>query len=409
MYGLVLEGGGTRGAFHMGAVKALLENGYAFGGVAGTSIGAFNAAIIAQGDFEHGYHLWQNMTTAMLLDIEEEQVNKFLNREIDREFLMYSAKKAWQIISNRGLDVSRIRKMLDENIDEEKLRESGMDFGIVTVSVSDLMPLELFKEDIPKGKLIDYLIASAYLPAFRMERIDGKFMIDGGFYNNLPVNLMVKKGYTDIIAIRTFGMGKIRPVEDEKVNVTYIEPSEKLGRVLSLDKRVVARNLKMGYMDTMRMIKGLKGVKYYIEPMDDAVFVKAFSRVPPGVREKLAALFDLGYIEGPQMMTERILPTITHLMGAKDSISCQDIAARMLEALIAEGELERYRIYTFSALLSHVKREIPDHIDYQNLLGSKIGGIGRIVSKHIRESMLRIAACEIFKTMPENAFGKKDK
>lgn len=58
MLGLALEGGGAKGAYHMGVVKAYFEEGYYFDGVVGTSIGALNGAIIAQGDFELGYELW---------------------------------------------------------------------------------------------------------------------------------------------------------------------------------------------------------------------------------------------------------------------------------------------------------------------------------------------------------------
>ncbi|HMM69555.1 MAG TPA: patatin-like phospholipase family protein, partial [Gudongella oleilytica] len=52
MYGLVLEGGGAKGSYHVGVYKALLEEGIPIGGVAGTSIGALNGAMIVQGDFE---------------------------------------------------------------------------------------------------------------------------------------------------------------------------------------------------------------------------------------------------------------------------------------------------------------------------------------------------------------------
>ena len=58
-YGLTLEGGGARGAYHIGAVKALLENGYEFGAIVGTSIGAINAAFLAQGDFDEIYKMWK--------------------------------------------------------------------------------------------------------------------------------------------------------------------------------------------------------------------------------------------------------------------------------------------------------------------------------------------------------------
>ncbi len=51
MRGLVLEGGGVKGAYHIGVLKALRENGLdKFDGYVGTSIGAINAAMLAAGD-----------------------------------------------------------------------------------------------------------------------------------------------------------------------------------------------------------------------------------------------------------------------------------------------------------------------------------------------------------------------
>ena len=50
MKGLVLEGGGTKGAYQIGAYKALRDLGIKFQGVAGTSIGALNGAYIIQND-----------------------------------------------------------------------------------------------------------------------------------------------------------------------------------------------------------------------------------------------------------------------------------------------------------------------------------------------------------------------
>ncbi len=48
MYGLVLEGGGAKGSYQIGAYKALKELGIEIGGVAGTSVGAINSALIIQ-------------------------------------------------------------------------------------------------------------------------------------------------------------------------------------------------------------------------------------------------------------------------------------------------------------------------------------------------------------------------
>ena len=59
MLGLVLEGGGARGAFQIGAFQALNEKGFRFDGIVGTSIGAINGALLAQGDFELAQAWWR--------------------------------------------------------------------------------------------------------------------------------------------------------------------------------------------------------------------------------------------------------------------------------------------------------------------------------------------------------------
>jgi NTE family protein len=112
MLGLALEGGGAKGAFHMGAVKAFLEEGYNFDGVAGTSIGALNGAIIAQGDFELGYKWWERIDTSLLFDIEQSFMQKFMNKKIDKESLLYLYSKVKDVIENRGLDTLKIRETL---------------------------------------------------------------------------------------------------------------------------------------------------------------------------------------------------------------------------------------------------------------------------------------------------------
>ena len=79
MLGLVLEGGGARGAYEMGAVKALMENGYKFDGVVGTSIGAINAAVIAQGDWAIGSKIWSKLTPELLFPGDETIIDVITN------------------------------------------------------------------------------------------------------------------------------------------------------------------------------------------------------------------------------------------------------------------------------------------------------------------------------------------
>ena len=62
MRGLALEGGGAKGAYHIGVMKALTEKSYVFDGFVGTSIGAINAAMLAQSDFDAALDLWMSIS-----------------------------------------------------------------------------------------------------------------------------------------------------------------------------------------------------------------------------------------------------------------------------------------------------------------------------------------------------------
>lgn len=355
MVGLALEGGGARGAFHMGAVKALLEEGYEFNGIAGTSIGAINGAIIAQGDFEAGYKLWETMDNSLLFDIEEAQVQKILDRKIDRSAIVYLTAKIREVIDNKGVDTSKIRTVLESIIDEEKLRRSDIDLGIVTVSVTDLKPLELFKEDIPQGKIIDYLMASANFPVFKIEPIDGKFYIDGAFYDNCPVNLLAGRGYTKVVAIRTLGPGKLRKVEGDNVEVTTVLPSENLGRILNFDSDIIQTNLKMGYFDTLRVTRKLIGKKYYVEPVDKELFFHILAAVPEETVLAIREILGLPEMDRRRLLFEHILPELSRLIELPHTASYQDIVIGLLEGVAEDHGIDRFKVRTLNGFVEEIK------------------------------------------------------
>ena len=60
-YGLILDGGGARGAYQIGAWKALVEAGVKVNAVAGTSVGALNGALICMGDVKQAEKIWSEI------------------------------------------------------------------------------------------------------------------------------------------------------------------------------------------------------------------------------------------------------------------------------------------------------------------------------------------------------------
>ena len=78
-------------------------------------------------------------------------------------------------------------------MDADKVCHSDMDFFIVTYSLTDHQELELKASDLDKDELCDMLLASAYLPAFRLEKLGGKYYADGGVQDVVPIHALVEK------------------------------------------------------------------------------------------------------------------------------------------------------------------------------------------------------------------------
>lgn len=359
MYGLVLEGGGAKGAYQIGAYKALEELGIAISGVAGTSIGAINGALIAQGDAAEAYELWYNISPSKVFDVNEEYLHELRNLELTAENMSYFFHKAKDVLNNRGFNTALMRRILNENIIEKKLRNTKMDFGFITVSLTDMKPLEIFLEDIPEGQIIDYLMASASLPVFRLDKLDGKVYLDGAFYDNLPINLLLQRGYRDLIVIRTHGLGFIRKVNSQDANLIYIDPWRDLGNILDFDQNTARKNLKLGYFDALRVFKGLKGREYYVWAKNDEKYFIEFL-IGLGENNVLAAGKTLGFEHGAYktMLFEQIIPRLAELLGADKYGGYEDITVLLLEALAHKLDIERFRTYKFEEFLTAIQGKL---------------------------------------------------
>ena len=384
MYGLVLEGGGAKGAYHIGALKALEELNIEIEAVAGTSVGAMNGAMFVQNKLDIAYDYWYNISTSKVLDIEDKYLSEILSLSINQDNISYFIKKAKEVLQNRGLDNSFLKEILKNNIDEEKLRNSEIDFAIVTLSLSDLKPLELFIDDIPRGKVIDYIMASSYLPAFKMQRIDGKILVDGGFYDNLPLNTLLNKGYKKIIAIRTYGLGNIEKKIDDDKEMIFINPSQELGRMLNFDQENARKNIKMGYFDTMKYFKNLDGNKYYLNiKKDEGFFINYLLNLDKKTIKRL--LKQLSLAEEPYLRSffENSIPKLVNLLEIDYQSNYTVIVTRLLEELAAYLKIDRYKIYTFEELLRLVRenyqkkdkdltRKLPAFIKTSSLLPKQL-------------------------------------
>ncbi len=257
MYGLVLEGGGGRGAYQMGACKAIKEMDLDIHMVAGTSVGALNGAMIVQDDIDRAYDIWHNLEPSSVIKFPGNELEHYRGNSFSPEALKAFTKNLRTVISEGGLNVEPLEKMVKGLLDEDKIRKSAIGFGVVTVDLTERKAVEIYKEDIPNGQLADYVIASASFPAFKRTIIDGRSFIDGALYNVLPINLVSSKGYKDIIVLRTYGVGMKRHVKENDLNIISISPSERLSSTMDFSNKSARKNLKMGYEDAVKVLEKL--------------------------------------------------------------------------------------------------------------------------------------------------------
>ena len=360
MQGLVLEGGGAKGAYHIGVCKSLYDMGIETDAVAGTSVGALNGAMIVQGDLDRAYDIWYNLNLDKIIRLTDSDQKELNHIDLQGKRLGVKLEKLRKIIMDRGLDITPLENMLNEVIDETKIRNSNIEFGIVTYDLTDRKPVELYKENIPPGKLIDYLIASSSLPVFKLKTIDDKVYIDGGIYNVLPVNLVQKKGYKDIIVVRTYPpFGRIRKFNSKGLNIISIGPEESLGPILDFSADRARKNLLLGYFDAKRAVMKLKGKKYYVEPSKhrEDFFINYFTSLSDRKINSVCNLFGIENAYGKRALFEHIIPKIGSILEVPSDASYEDIVVALVENSARILEVKQFEIYTLNDLLQNINKK----------------------------------------------------
>ena len=273
--GIVLSGGGTKGAYEVGVWRALNELGIDYQIVTGTSIGSINGALMAMQDYERSEKMWLGMQMGDLMNENYQRghtVQGFLKSIFSPGEFMRSK------ISAGAVDNSPFPEFIHTNIDEEVIRKSPVDYGLVTVRNRDRKPFSLTKSMIPEGLLADYIIASSSVyPVFPMHLIGEEYYIDGMYHDNLPIDLAVSMGAGELIVVDLHQEAQ-HPDYEGRPYVTYITPSEDLGGILAFDPVRIRKNIEMGYRDAMRSFGKYKGYVYCFRPESLSGFDSAVER-----------------------------------------------------------------------------------------------------------------------------------
>ena len=260
MKALVLSGGGAKGAYQLGAWKALKKLKIDFDIVTGTSIGAINGLFIVENKYHTLKKLWLKKDMYKYFGEELKELN-------NKKKALHIYKK--NFLTGTGIDTDKFEHIIKKNIDIDKLYNSNIKYGLITYNISNKKPEIIEKDNKHKDNIIDYAIASASaFPILEPKEINNKKYIDGGYYDNLPINLAIDMGADEVIAIDLEAIGIKRMTKDKKKHVTLIKPQIDLGNIAIFDKDTNKRNYKLGYNDTMKVFKKLDGNYYTFKKND---------------------------------------------------------------------------------------------------------------------------------------------
>ena len=277
---LVLAGGGARGSYQVGVWRALTELGWNPQIITGTSVGSLNGAMFALDLYETARDMWTSIRSQDVMELPEETRNLTELHQFLRD-----------VVRAGGMDVTPLEEIVERVLDEDALRASPIRFGLVTVEKRGLKPRELPLEEIPKGKVKDYLLASAAcFPALRAKQIDGVQFLDGGYRDNMPTGLAQKMGAEELVCVDLEGVGITRP-NRTGLPTTMVRSYWELGDILHFDPDTARRNIELGYYDTLRAFGRLRGCAYAVAKneqtaQDAAAFRQRFDAVQKAVKAK---------------------------------------------------------------------------------------------------------------------------
>ncbi len=355
---LVLGGGGAKGAYEAGVLKALKKLNYKYDIVTGTSVGSINGAAAAQGDISLAEKVWLKLTTNDVLDLKEE-----LPSDLSEAYKVI----AKEFTETNGFSYTNLEKLLREVIDEQKLRNSPTDFGLVTVKFPTMRSVHKFKSEMEKGKIVDYILGSAaFFPAMKPHKIGSSLYIDGGYNDNLPINMAIKKGATNIVAVNLNAVGLIKKPDSKNVSITYIDSFSNLGNILIFNKERAKINIRLGYLDTFKAFGHYEGYKYTFKNKELSKF---FISNYPKISEFIMKFTENDLNIYKSLIKQSAYSAFMAKYKNKIAPSKEAYMTLILENLMEIFSLPATEVYTYKKALSLIKKNFNaiDNLEFSRL------------------------------------------
>ena len=261
-FGLVLAGGGGKGAYQIGVWRAMHEMGIEklIGGVAGTSVGAINGALYVAGSYEKAKMLWEHIEQDDILT--EHNILQSIQSAPDLiSVVIGQAKKALKGIRGGFFSRSGLTRLMRENVDFDRIKASKMPFYVSAYNL-DRTQVDYFdvRNADDNSEIEKMILASSALPVvFGMESLRGFHYYDGGLGDNCPVQPLYDLGFRKFIVVwlSSDSAEDIRKYTEKFSDSLLINvvPSADQGNLitgtLDFSQEGIRRRMEQGYNDAL--------------------------------------------------------------------------------------------------------------------------------------------------------------
>ena len=275
--GLVLAGGGGKGAYELGVWKALdeLKITKYITVFSGTSIGAFNSVLFAMNDMKKADELWEEVTMDKLVPISKSELIKRgiglyiggKNLQLAKKFLNYKLEHG--AIANDGA-IEVVEKYLDFN----KIKENNKICYAACTKLSDFSAkyFKINDFDEETGKKI--VLASASLPLiYDCTEVLGEKYIDGGIADNIPIQPVYGENCNIIIVVLLSKEVQVDRTLYPNSKLIVISPENLDENTITgtLNLNTDAKRIRIieGYNDTINKLEPIKELFEYISKEEE--------------------------------------------------------------------------------------------------------------------------------------------
>ena len=269
--GLVLAGGGARGAYEIGVWKALIELGIDMyiNVVSGASIGALNSILFINGDIEFAERLWGTLSDEEILKANSTELSiKKILLKLGMKNIEFIKKYTPTIITGGKISRDGICKLIDD-VDLSCIYSKDIRCYVACTQIPECK-IKYFKiNEYEEETVKQILLASSAIPMiFDNVDIQGNEYLDAGIAENEPIQPVYGEA-CDLIIVVHLEKGKhIDRNMYPNTNIVEITPSiiEKgdFDGVLEFNSNIIMSKIDMGYQDTINTIKPIMDLTKYM-------------------------------------------------------------------------------------------------------------------------------------------------